>query len=255
MRSITGTLTLAAAVLAAVAADAQPRPRVRVADESLHCPSIAGAFVGLLAPDRGLLLLSAAPFPGAAAVGEADGGPRTVTVAGRTWSLAGVGGVDGRADLWAAAWPFDGAGGRGCVAFEKTRFSSEGDLASYLRWLAERVYLRLPASARERWPALHLGEDRVRLRVEQDGAAPVTIAAREGTVAALQAPGGAGRILLTPFVLDPASTTVAVRIARSGERYFAPGATEDVAFVVASPGRPAAVAEPSLTVEPLPPSP
>ncbi len=255
MRRVALVVPLVAVVAAAAVADAADRPRITVADENLHCPSISGAFVGLLSPGRGLLLLSGAPFPGATAVGTGDGGPAEVVLPGGIWTVAAAGGVAGPAELWAAAWPFDGDGGRGCVAFEKSRFSSEGDLASYLRWLAERVYLQLPPDARERWPALHLGEGTVRLRVEQPNTPPLTLAAPEGTVAALRPVGGEGRVLLTAFVLDDASTTVAVRVTRTGESYFAPGGKHDVAFVVASPGHPARVADPQLTVAPLPPAP
>ena len=50
--------------------DENLRPEIVVADADSGCPSVAGAFVTLLDPARGMLLLSAAPFPGGHVAGD-----------------------------------------------------------------------------------------------------------------------------------------------------------------------------------------
>jgi len=63
-----GPLPLLMVLLSIIALPAFPeevlRPPMVAADEASGCPSVEGAFVALLDPSRGMLLLSAAPFPG-----------------------------------------------------------------------------------------------------------------------------------------------------------------------------------------------
>ena len=55
---------------------------ISVADGASGCPSVEGAFVALLDPARGMLLLSAAPFPGGHPVGDARGAEMTLSLPG-----------------------------------------------------------------------------------------------------------------------------------------------------------------------------
>ena len=119
------------------------RPQIVVADAASGCPSVAGAFVAMLDPARGMLLLSAAPFPGGHVAGDARGSAMTVAVPGANWQLDRIGSNQGQVPLWGARYPFLAASGRGCVGFDKQFWSSEGDLVTYMRWLVEEIYLEL----------------------------------------------------------------------------------------------------------------
>jgi len=114
---VAALLTLAASP---AGADDGLRPEIVVADPAAGCPSAAGAFVILLDPARGMLILSGAPFPGGHPTGDARGGELEVTVPGvRGWRLESAGSAIGQTPLWAARYPFLGAKGSGCVSFDR----------------------------------------------------------------------------------------------------------------------------------------
>ena len=76
MKSITirylAVCAICAATTQAVAGNTT-RPPLVVVDSTSGCPSTEGSFVALLDPDRGMLLLSAAEFPGGHVAGQANG--------------------------------------------------------------------------------------------------------------------------------------------------------------------------------------
>ena len=224
------------------------RPQIVVTDAASGCPSVAGAFVTLLDPARGMLLLSAAPFPGGHMAGDARGSAMTVSVPGASWPLESIGSSEGQVPLWAARYPFLAASGRGCVGFDKQFWSSEGDLVTYMRWLVEEIYLKLPADERQRRPDFHLADRQVSLRVERPGHGPFRLTGKEGATLACRYRDGARIYLLMPFVLDKAAGRVAVKVAYTDGAYFDTSKKEALGWVIASSEEPGALSEPPLTI-------
>jgi hypothetical protein len=179
-----------------------------------------------------MLLLSGADFPGGREVPAPVGGPLRVG----TWSVEEVAAPSGSGSLWWAQYPFLGEPGRGCVGFDRDRFSAEGDLVSYLRWVVEKVYLQLPAEERSRQPAFTLSDRQVALRVEQDGFKPLRLEGREGSTLAFRVAGTGSNCFLLPFVLDPVDGRLAIKVALVGPDRFAPSEADWYALVVATPG-------------------
>jgi hypothetical protein len=224
------------------------RPEIVVTDAASGCPSVAGAFVTLLDPARGMLLLSAAPFPGGHVAGDGRGSAMTISVPGAEWPLDRIGSTQGQVPLWAARYPFLAASGRGCVGFDKQFWSSEGDLVTYARWLVEEVYLKLPPEERQRRPDFRLADRRVSLRIERAGYGPFRLAGKEGSTLACRYQDGARIYLFMPFVLDEATGRVAVKVAYTDGEYFDTSQKTPLGWVIAAPEEPGALAEPPLTI-------
>ena len=232
-------------------ADAQHtalRPQIVVADAASGCPSVTGAFVTLLDPARGMLLLSAAPFPGGHVAGDARGSAMTVSVPGATWPLDRIGSDQGQVPIWAARYPFLAASGRGCIGFDKQYWSSEGDLVTYARWLVEEIYLELPVEERQRRPDFRIGSREVSLRVERPGYGPFRLTGKEGATLACRYEDGARIYLLMPFVLDEATGRVAVKVAYTDGSYFDTSQKVPLGWIIASPDVPGSLPEPPLTI-------
>jgi hypothetical protein len=230
------------------AQDAPLRPQIVVTDAASGCPSVEGSFVSLLDSTRGMLLLSAAPFPGGHVAGDARGSAMTVSVPGVNWPLDRIGSGQGQVPIWAARYPFLTASGRGCVGFEKQFWSSEGDLVTYLRWLVEEVYLELPAEERQRRPDFRLADREVSLRVERPGYGPFHLTGREGATLACRYRDGARIYLLMPFVLHEATGRVAVKVAYTDGAYFDTSKKVPLGWVIASSEEPGILNEPPLTI-------
>jgi hypothetical protein len=230
------------------AEDAALRPQIVVADAASGCPSVAGAFVTLLDPARGMLLLSAAPFPGGHVAGDARGSAMTVSVPGAKWPLDRVGSGHGQVPIWAARYPFLAASGRGCVGFDRQFWSSEGDLVTYARWLVEEVYLELPTEERQRRPDFRIADRQVSLRVERPGYGDFQLAGKEGATLACRYQDGARIYLLMPFVLDEATARVAVKVAYTDGEYFDTSQKVPLGWVIASSEEPGTLPEPPLTI-------
>ena len=225
------------------------RPEIVVADTASGCPSVAGAFVVLLDPSRGMLLLSGAPFPGGRAAGDARGSAMTLTLGGgREWALDRAGSSIGQTPLWAARYPFLAAKGTGCVGFDRERWSSEGDLVTYARWLVEEVYLDMPAEERHRRPDIRLADREVSLRVERDGYGPVHLHGKEGSTLACRYQDSERIYLFMPFILDESSSRVAVKVASTDGAYFDTTAKTPIGWVVTSAAVPGALAVTTFTV-------
>ena len=224
------------------------RPQIVVSDAASGCPSVTGAFVTLLDPSRGMLLLSAAPFPGGHVAGDARGSTMTVSVPGAEWRLDLVSSSRGQVPLWGARYPFLGASGLGCVGFDKQFWSSEGDLVTYMRWLVEEVYLDLPPEERQHRPDFRLADRHVSLRVDRPGYGPFRLSGKEGATLACRYQDGARIYLLIPFVLDESTGRVAVKVAYTDGEYFDTSKKASLGWVIASPDAPGQLVEPPLTV-------
>ena len=238
-----------ATVPLATATDPPLRPEIVVADTASGCPSAEGSFVAVLDSNRGMLLLSAAPFPGGHVAGDARSSSLTVSFPGTSpWVLDRVGSREGQVPLWAARYPFLSQSGDGCVGFDKHRWSAEGDLVTYLRWLVEEIYLELPAQERSRRPDFRLSDRQVRLRVERPGHGQVRLTGKEGSTLACRY-GDSGRIyLFMPFVLDAPNQRLAVKVSYTDGEYFDNADKPTLDWVVASPDQPGRLTDPPLTI-------
>jgi|WetSurMetagenome_2_1015567.scaffolds.fasta_scaffold37847_3 hypothetical protein len=245
---------LAAAALALCLAGAAPaqtaaRPRLEIADPARACPAIAGSFVAVLDADRGMLLLSGGDFLGGRPLGRAAGeNVRLAVPGGAPWTLARAVSAAGRVEIWGAVYPFTDQHTTGCVAFDRDRFSSEGDLVTYLRWVVDGVYLAIPADERRLHPALRVSNREVRLRVEGLGFQPLPLAGKESATMTFRLPGVDRTYLVTPFVLDEETARIAVQVASTAEAFWVGAEKQALGWVVASPAKPGTLAEPPLTI-------
>ena len=202
----------------------------------------------LLDAQRGMLLLSAAGYEGAHRLGAATSGERTVPVPGSgAWRL-GRSSAAGDAALWGNVYPWRGPGLDGCVAFAKQRFSSEGDLVTYARYLAEEVYMSLPAEERRQFPSFHLGERTVALEVSRPGYKSLSLHGKEGSTLAFSYPDTEGSLLLRPFVLDESTGRVAIEAATSDSTMWQGAPKHRIGTFVAASGTSAVIDALALTV-------
>lgn len=242
-------VSIAASTVRPVSAQDTLRPEIVVADAASHCPSVAGAFVVLLDPARGMLLLSGAPFPGGHVIGDARGGEMTVNLPGGiTWKLDRAGSDAGQSPLWGARYPFLAASGFGCVAFDREHWSSEGDLVTYARWAVEEIYFQLPAEERQRRPDFRISDRDVAFRVERDGYGPFEMAGKEGSTLAGRYKDSQRTYLFMPFVLDEGAGRLAVRVSTTDGAYFDTTAKTVLGWAVAAPGDPGALADTTIVV-------
>ena len=124
----------------------------------------------------------------------------------------------------------------------------EAGHAPYLRWLAERVYFELPAAERQRFPAFSLADREVRLRVEQEGFQPMRLVGREGSTLAFRIAGRDTVWLLLPFVLDEASSRIALRLAEADPGGWAPAGGAWREWLVATPAAALELADPPVRI-------
>jgi hypothetical protein len=210
---------------------------------------VAGRFVAVLDAGRGMLLLSAAPFPGARRVERtADGRLRVAGSSGSAWSIEAT--LEGRAvdHLWGSVHSFLEHPVDGCVAFDRTRFSSEGDLVTYARWLAEKIFASLPEGIRSGRPCLELSDRELALRVVRPGYPEYDLTGAEGATRAFRFYDDTRTYLLLPFVLDQAAGSVVVQVAFTDTGYFAGKDKHVVGWVVASPAEPATLDDPPMEI-------
>ncbi len=249
-RELVGFAAIWLSLLLGVAGAAGGRAKLEVSAPASGCPAIEGAFVVLLDPDRGMLLLSGAEFVGGHSLGQANGGAfRVALPQSGAWELSRAGSPSGPVEIWGAAYRGRPDGIGGCVSFDREGFSAEGDLVSHAQWLVNEVYLKLPTAERERFPALHLADRVVRLRLKPAGSQPVVLQDTEGATMALRVPGGPQTLLLRPFVLDEATGRVAIELSTTDQPYFQAAKKRSLGFIVASVAQPGTLADPAMTIQ------
>jgi len=237
------------ALVPSLAAEDGLRPEIVVADAAAGCPSVAGAFVVLLDPQRGMLILSGAPFLGGHVVGDARGGEMTVNIPGRpSWKLDRAGSDSGQSPLWGASYPFLAASGYGCVAFDREHWSSEGDLVTYARWLVEEIYFELPPEERQRRPDFRISNREVSFRVERSGYGPFDFSGTEGSTLAGKYQDSQRTYLFLPFILDEGAGRIGVRVSTTDGAYFDATQKTVLGWAVASPEQPGALADTSIVI-------
>ena len=243
--SILALIALSAPVLASN----NLRPPIVIADAASGCPSVEGAFVVLLDPSRGMLLLSAAPFLGGHPVGDARGGEMTLSLPGfGSWKLDRAGSNVGQVSLWGARYPFLAQSGNGCIGFDKQHWSSEGDLVTYARWLTEEIYLELPVEERQRRPDFRLADREVSFEVQRPGYGTFQLYGKEGSTKACRYEDSQRIYLFMPFVLDEAGNRVAVKVFSTDGSYFDTSDKTSLGWVVASSEEPGELADSSFTI-------
>jgi hypothetical protein len=234
---------LAAGLVTPLEAATAARPPLEVADAPRGCPGVAGAFVVLLDPTRGALLLSAAPFPGGRQLGEAAGAALS-----SPWQVESVGTAGQPQLVWGAAYRRIGSGATGCVAFDRDRFTSEGDLVTYLQWLVGDVYRQLPADERAAYPAFRLSDRRVRLAILQGDKPAIELSGREGSTLAFRVTGEQRTYLVSPYVLEPSLPRVALRLAVTDQPYWQAAPKQLLGWQVAAGDQPCVLDSPRVTI-------
>jgi hypothetical protein len=242
-REVVVLAVIAVAVVGSLGAETVARPQLAVADAARGCPGIAGAFVALLDPARGALLLSGAPFPGGQRLGEAAGEPLS-----SPWQVESVGTAGQPQPVWGAAYRRIGAGTAGCVAFDRDRFTSEGDLVTYLQWLIGDVYRQLPADERQAFPAFRLADRRVRLAILQGDKPAIELSGREGSTLAFKVAGESRTFLVSPYVLEPSLPRVALRLAVTDQPYWQAAPKQALGWRTASADQPCLLEDPRVTI-------
>jgi hypothetical protein len=235
---------------------AQP-VRLTVSAPSVGCPGIRGTFVTLLDSQRGFLLLAGHAFPGARGPVVAKDNALSFRLSeGSTWSVEHVEVDNPSARVWFARYRFRGTPTDGCVAFDREQFSSEGDLVSYVQWLVEMVYLRLPAEERRHTPAFLVSNRLVRLRVERGKEAALQLSGKEAAALAFRFPGDERTSLLVPYILDEGTGRLAVEMARAAELTPPGTPRESLGFAVVTVGSRVQLAQLQvfLTVEGIDPA-
>jgi hypothetical protein len=219
------------------------RPSLEVTDAPRGCPGVAGAFVVLLDPTRGALLLSGAPFPGGQKLGEAAG-----EALRSPWPVESVGIAGSAQPVWGAVYRRIGSGTAGCAAFDRDRFTSEGDLVTYLQWLVGDVYRQLPADERQAFPAFRLSDRRVRLAILQGDKPAIELSGREGSTLAFRVTGETRTYLVSPYVLEPSLPRVALRIAATDQPYWQAAPKQALGWQVAAGDQPCVLEMPRVTI-------
>ena len=209
---------------------------------SLGCAEVRGAHVGLVVPQRGIVLLGTRPFPGGSEVGAVEGGRLVVEIPGfGSLELASAESA-GRAPVWGL---FDRSltvgESDGCFGFGERRFSDVDDLKTYLHWWVREVLDRVPRTAGEPAPAVWLAGRPVTFEVVAEGWRPLELEIVEGSTSGFAPMEGGPTYYFQPFVLGRAGRLAAVRVWKKEGAYFGLGAAGDVAFVVIGPDEPVRV--------------
>lgn len=210
----------------AIRLDAQIRPPVAI-EGVAGCEGTHGRYVAWLRGADPGLVISSAEFPGARRVtldergglGEADPGLTSLVVTGADAA-------------WALRLPAPPASPEGCLAFDKNRFTWEGDLVSYVRYLGSLLVeaqgldpsVRTLA-VRQRTVALEVGP--------AGGATKVRLSGPEGAMQGLGRWSDPTRHFFLPVVVGPGDL-VLVRILRNRGEAFGPRSTEAVGAVLLS---------------------
>lgn len=230
---LASALIVSAAGAPAAQATSMALDNVQAAD-GIECRQAEGAYVGLLAPGKGLVLLATQPFPGGSQVGTIDGDRLRFELEGiDTGELALSSGHSGSAAVWGMVDRSLEIGPHtGCISFGRREFTTVDDLKTYLHWMLRDVFFRL-GSGTEREPlALQIGDRTVTLEVTPSGHRPVEVRAREGGVTGLQPTGSASVYYFQPLILDADTGRLAVKILRKEGQFFGGEAAEELAVVV-----------------------
>lgn len=227
--------------LSAVPAVAE-RPRIEVTDGE-DCPLVSARFVALLESDGGGVVLSAAPFPGSHAVDLSPDGRPLGILAGHPELL--VSGVAGQVQVLRGSGL--AAGARGCLGFDKDRFTWASDVLTYAQYLAGllREAQRLDPDER-----ILVSSDRaVRLEVRRPDGAFALLEGTEGSMMGFGKKTDEVRTFFLPVLLGPAGEDTLVNVLRNRGAAFAAGATESIAWVLLAGNEPATVpVEPPLEI-------
>ena len=212
------------------------------ASDGIECRLAEGAYLGLLAPEKGLLLLATRPFPGGEPVGSIEGDRLRFELAGIETSELALSTRHGEpSPVWGMVdRSLDVGRHTGCVSFDQRDFSSEDDLKTYLHWILRDIFFRLGSGVDTEPLALQIGNRTVTVEVTPSGHRSVLVRAREGGLTGLRLDDTEGVYYFQPLILDPDTGKLTVKILRKEGQFFAGSAAEEIAFVVVTseePGR------------------
>ncbi|HUP22803.1 MAG TPA: hypothetical protein VNB06_07670 [Thermoanaerobaculia bacterium] len=192
------------------------RHRLAILDD-VECAGVSGRYVVLLEPGRGGVVLSGARFPGARVAGRSADGTFAGTVAGFENVRLGLEATSPDGEVWALQ-DRSIAEARGCLAFDKDRFTWESDLLTYVHYLVDLLVeaQRLdPARS-----ALWVGDRTVRLEVSRPGVDRATLVGPEGAMLGYGLASAPERFVFVPVPLGVRGETVLLRVLRSEGEAF-----------------------------------
>lgn len=190
---------------------------------SFDCAAIQGQLILLLDRD-GATLLSAVEFPGSSTVGHFSSGAVTLDrpIAGRT-SYPSNSALPEATAIYGWRVPgVDTEGHNGCIAFDQSRFTWPGDLASYARWLVRDIYLPLDERGWLPGGALHIGGRTIHIEVKPSGYKAVRLKSVEAGIIGLDLPDGR-RYFFRPVLLGDDFHAAVLVTRPKGKVYSADG--------------------------------
>jgi len=187
------------------------------------CAEISGHFV-LLLDAQGATLLSAMEFPGGRRVGRVTDGRLDLNrpIGGRA-DLQTDGNLPNGTTIF--GWHVPGVethGKTGCIAFEQSRFTWPGDLASYARWLVRDLYLPVAERGWLAGKALRVGSRSIRMEIQPVGYRTVTLSSVEAGITGLDLPNGQ-RYFFRPVLLGDDSHAAVLVTHGKGKVYSSDG--------------------------------
>lgn len=207
----------------AAAAESRPTLGLQGLGSVFGCAEISGHFVLLLDAQRATLL-SATEFPGGRRVGRIAAGRLALEQ-----PIGGQAGLQTDGNLpdgtTIFGWRVPGVethGKTGCIAFEQSRFTWPGDLASYVRWLVRDLYLPVAERGWLASKALHVGSRSIRMEIQPVGYRTVTLSSVEAGLTGLDLPNGE-RYFFRPVLLGDTSHAAVLVTHGKGKVYSADG--------------------------------
>jgi len=227
--------TLLAFAVAVAAAEASSIALENLnAGDGFQCREAEGTYLGLLAPEVGLVLLATRPFPGGKQIGSIEGDRLRFELEGiETLELALSASHPEPSPVWGMVDRSLEIGlHTGCVSFDQRDFTSEDDLKTYLHWILRDVFFRLGSGIDTEPLALHIGNRTVTLEVTPSSHRPVLVRTREGGLTGLRLDDAEGAYYFQPLILDPDTGELAVKVLRKEGQFFTGSAADEFAFVV-----------------------
>lgn len=194
------------------------------------CEGTSGRYVAWLRGSEPGLVISSAEFPAARSVPLDERGALGEAAPGLVQPSAKPLTITGADPVWVLGLPAEVATLEGCIAFDKDRFTWEGDLVSYVRYLAG-----LLAAAQEIDPAvrtLTVGRRTVALEVGQADGRRVRLRGPVGAMQGLGRWSDPVRHFFLPVLVGPGEDRVLVRILRNQGEPFGSRSTEGIGWVL-----------------------
>jgi hypothetical protein len=202
----------------------------------LGCAEVRGAHVGLVVPDKGIVLLATQSFPGGTRAGTLEGDRLVADIESfGHLELASAGSRAGTAIWGMLDRSLDVGASDGCFGFGARRFSDIDDLKTYLHWWVRQVLDRVPEPDGDLAPAVWLAGRPVSFEIQAAGHRPLEMRITEGSTSAFQPRDSERRYYFQPFVVGRAGSRALVRVSTKQSGYYTPTEVSEIAFVAIGP--------------------